>query len=194
MLSRFSRVRLFATPWTVAHQTPLSRQEYWRGLPCPPPGDLPNSGIEPGSPMSPALAGGFFTTSASWKAWRHGFSGPQFFLAVKWDHSDTHLVGPSKESVGRRPARARRRPSTRTVVADAGRGGRVPVLRSTVHRTAPGWAQPRARWPCFQAVRGHSFPLANSHHQLARLRGHGHVPPSPADILPSEIASGLRPA
>ena len=43
-----------ATPWTVAHQTPLSmgfsRQEYWSGLPCPPPGDLPNPGIEPKSP------------------------------------------------------------------------------------------------------------------------------------------------
>ena len=51
MLSRFSRVRLFATPWTVARQAPLSmgfsRQEYWSGLPCPPPGDFPDSGIEP---------------------------------------------------------------------------------------------------------------------------------------------------
>ena len=53
----------FATPWTVAHQAPLStgfpRQEYWSGLPFPSPGDLPDPGIEP---MSPALAGGFFTT------------------------------------------------------------------------------------------------------------------------------------
>ena len=44
----------FRTPWTVAHQAPLSmgffRQEYWSGLPCPPPGDLPNLGIEPRSP------------------------------------------------------------------------------------------------------------------------------------------------
>ena len=49
-----SRVRLFATPWTVAYQAPLSmgfpRQEYWNGLPFPSPGDLPNPGIEPGSP------------------------------------------------------------------------------------------------------------------------------------------------
>ena len=49
-----SRVRLFATPWTVAYQAPLSmgfsRQEYWSGLPFPSPGDLPNLGIEPGSP------------------------------------------------------------------------------------------------------------------------------------------------
>ena len=50
----FNRVRLFATPWTVAHQAPLSmgfsRQEYWSGLPFPSPGDLPHPGIEPESP------------------------------------------------------------------------------------------------------------------------------------------------
>src|SRR5574339_62144 len=49
-----SRVRLFATPWTVAYHSPLSmgfsRQEYWSGLPFPSPGDLPNPGIEPRSP------------------------------------------------------------------------------------------------------------------------------------------------
>ena len=52
----FSRVQLFVTPWTVALQDPLSmgfsRQEYWSGLPCPPPGDLPDPGIEPESLMS----------------------------------------------------------------------------------------------------------------------------------------------
>ena len=61
------------TPWTVACQAPLSigfsRQEYWRGLPFPPPRDLPNPGIEPTSPTSlefPALAGRFFTISTTW--------------------------------------------------------------------------------------------------------------------------------
>ena len=58
--------------WTVARQASLplgfSRQEYWSGLPCPPPGDLSNPGIEPWSLMSPALAGGFFTSSATWEA------------------------------------------------------------------------------------------------------------------------------
>ena len=53
-----------ATPWTVAHQAPLSmgfpRQKYWSGLPCSPPGDLPDPGIKPAP--SPTLAGGFFTT------------------------------------------------------------------------------------------------------------------------------------
>ena len=61
LLSRFSHVRLCATLWTVAFQAPLSvgfsRQEYWSGLPCPPPGDLPNPGIETMSLMSAALAG-----------------------------------------------------------------------------------------------------------------------------------------
>ena len=68
----FSRVQLVATTWTVAHQAPLSmgfsRQEYCSGLPCPPPGDLPDPGIKPKSLTSPALAGGFFTTSAKWEA------------------------------------------------------------------------------------------------------------------------------
>ena len=54
MLTHFNRVQLFATLWTVACQATLSmgfsRQEYWSGLPCPPPGDLPDPGIEPGSP------------------------------------------------------------------------------------------------------------------------------------------------
>ena len=71
MLSRFSHVQLFATPRTVAHQAPLptgfSRLEYWSGLPFPPPGDLPDPGIKPLSLASPALAGGFFATSATWE-------------------------------------------------------------------------------------------------------------------------------
>ena len=56
-----------ATLWTVTCQAPLSmgfcRQEYWSGLPCPPPGDIPNPGIKPVSLMSPAMAGRFFITS-----------------------------------------------------------------------------------------------------------------------------------
>ena len=61
-----SYVQLFATPWTVACQAPLSmgfyRQEYWSGLLFPSPGDLPDPGIKPEFPVSPALAGRFFTT------------------------------------------------------------------------------------------------------------------------------------
>ena len=55
-------LQLCPTLWTAACQAPLSmglsRQEYWSGLPCSPPGDLPDPGIEPASPTSPALAGG----------------------------------------------------------------------------------------------------------------------------------------
>ena len=73
MLSCFTRVQLFVTLWTVACQAPLSvgfsRQEYWSGSSFPSPGDLPNPGTEPMSLMSPALAGGFYTTSTTWEAW-----------------------------------------------------------------------------------------------------------------------------
>ena len=68
MLSRFSRVRLFETPPTVTLQAPLSmgfsRQVYWSGLQCSPPGDRSDPGIEPASLLSPALAGRFFTAVA----------------------------------------------------------------------------------------------------------------------------------
>ena len=77
MLSCYSRFRLFVTPWTVARQAPLSmgfsRQEYWSGLPCPPPGDLPDPGIEPVSPAYPALGGGFFIIGITWEAPRRRY-------------------------------------------------------------------------------------------------------------------------
>ena len=66
----------FAASWTVAHQALLSmgflRQEYWSGLPFPPPGHLPDLGIKPESPAVPELAGGFFTTEPPGKPfeWR----------------------------------------------------------------------------------------------------------------------------
>ena len=66
LLSHFSHVQFFVTPWTVAHQAPLSmgfpREEYWSGFSCPPPGDLSIPGIEPASLMSPALEDGLFTS------------------------------------------------------------------------------------------------------------------------------------
>ena len=69
LLSHFSRVQLYASLWTTARQVPLStgfcRQEYWNGLPCSPPWDLPNPAIESVSFTSPALAGWFFTSSAT---------------------------------------------------------------------------------------------------------------------------------
>ena len=67
-----------ATPWTIAHWAPLFMdflgKKYWSGLPFPPPGDPPDPGIEPESPESPALAGGFFMTESLGK--------PPFFFHV----------------------------------------------------------------------------------------------------------------
>ena len=69
VLSHFCHVQLCVTLWTVAHQAPLSmgfsRWEYWSGLPCSLPGDLPDPEKELASLMSPALTGGFFTTSTT---------------------------------------------------------------------------------------------------------------------------------
>ena len=75
VLSRFRHVQLFATLWSVARQASLSigfsKQKCWSGLPCPPPGDLPDPGIETVPLRSPALAGVFCTTSTTWEAQDH---------------------------------------------------------------------------------------------------------------------------
>ena len=72
LLRRCNHVQLCVTLWTVVRQAPLSMgffwQEFWGGLLCAPPGDLPDLGVEPMSLMSPALAGRFFTISATWEA------------------------------------------------------------------------------------------------------------------------------
>ena len=72
VLNCFIHVQLFVILWTVTCQAPLyvgfSRQEYWNGLLCPTPGYFPNLGIKPAYLLSPALAGGFFPTSATWEA------------------------------------------------------------------------------------------------------------------------------
>ena len=71
-----SRVQLVVTPWTSLPASSVHgnffRQEYWNGLPCPAPGDLPDPGTEPMSPASPALAGGFFTIEPPRKPHFHG--------------------------------------------------------------------------------------------------------------------------
>ena len=75
-----------ATPWTIAHQAPLSkrfsRQEYQSGLPCPPPDDLPNPEIKP---PSPALANRFFTPSTTWEA---------LYISVKMNKRDPFILSP----------------------------------------------------------------------------------------------------
>ena len=87
-----SRVRLFATPWTVAHQAPLSmgffRQEYWSGWPFPLLGDLSDPGIKPLSLVSPTLAGRFFTTSSTWESQECG----TFSKLACGSNSELHLA------------------------------------------------------------------------------------------------------
>ena len=89
-----SRVWLFPTSWTVAHQSPLSirfsRQEFWSLVPFPTPGDLPDPGIEPESPSSPALAGGFFTIEPPGNLWRSslGF----FYKSTNLFHKGSTLI------------------------------------------------------------------------------------------------------
>ena len=75
-------------PWTVACLAPLStgfsKQEYWSGLPCPPPGDLPHPGIESVSLASPTLAGEFFATSTTWESLYTYRTPTKVWCSKKW--------------------------------------------------------------------------------------------------------------
>ena len=104
VFSRFSHVWLFVTLWTVGHQAPLSmgfsRLEHWNGLPCPPPEDLPDSGIKPVSPVSPALLADSLPTKAPRKPPCEPIASGMCQLAprVAWDltlrasHWDQHTT------------------------------------------------------------------------------------------------------
>ena len=102
LLNCFSCVLLFATPWTVAHQVPLSmgfpRQEYWSGLPFPSPEGLSNPGIKPGSPLSTELPSWRSLGSIrfdSWVGkipWRRKWQPTPVFLPGK-SHGQRSLVG-----------------------------------------------------------------------------------------------------
>ena len=105
--SVFSHVQLFATPWTVAHQAPLSmgfsRQKYWSGLPFPPPGDLPHPRIKPMSPASPALAGRFFLPLRHLGSPQNpqGYQNPQMlksliYSGVVWNYQPNLQMGKLK--------------------------------------------------------------------------------------------------
>ena len=98
MLSRFSCVQLFATPWTIAHQAPLSkgfsRQEYWSGLPRTPPGDLPNPGIKPESPAIPILLADSLLLSHQGS--HLVLSSVQFSSSVISDSSRPHGLQPTR--------------------------------------------------------------------------------------------------
>ena len=108
------------TPWTVAHQAPLSmgfsRQEYWSGLPFPAPGDLPSPGIQPTSLLSPALASGFFTTEppgkpaagGSWGLFPHVLPTTSLVVVV-WPGQDLRTWKVRGPSSGPLPRNAPRR-------------------------------------------------------------------------------------
>ena len=101
MLSCFSHVQLFAAQWAICLQAPLSMgfsgQEYWSGLPCPPPGDLLDLGIEP---MSLSLAGGFFTTRATWEAHPLGQRSPAFWAWRKGFMQDSFSTNQEGDGFG----------------------------------------------------------------------------------------------
>ena len=88
MAQMLGHIWLFVTPWTVAHQAPLSmgfsRQEYWSGLPFPPPADLPDAGMVP---ASPALADGFFPTEPPGKPQKALWD----YENIKCEHHRLHL-------------------------------------------------------------------------------------------------------
>ena len=76
--------------------TGFSRQGYWNGVPCPPPGHFPDSGFEPESLMLPALAGRFFTTRVTWEALQSALQGRSLFLWPNWKNN----WGPQSLSFG----------------------------------------------------------------------------------------------
>ena len=88
----FCCVQLSVTPGTVAHQAPLpmgfSRQEYWSELPCPPPGDLSDPGVEPNSPVSPALQVGSSPSEPLGKT-----ESGQFLVNDVWGPLNMEIIG-----------------------------------------------------------------------------------------------------
>ena len=92
-----SHILLFETLWTVAYQAPpsmgFSRQEYWSGLPFPSPGDLPDPGIEPGSP---ALRAEALISEPPGKPWMVNFSRKNFHVR---SHNTLNLAGKKKKSI-----------------------------------------------------------------------------------------------
>ena len=113
VLSHFSCVQFCATLWIVAHQAPLfmgfSRQEYWSGLPCPPPGDLPDPGVKPMSPVSPALQADSLPLSHQGSPCVYRFIYIHIFLHVNiyfilliifiYTHTHTHMHFPGGHMV-----------------------------------------------------------------------------------------------
>ena len=137
MLNQFSHVQLFATPWTVDHQTPLSmifsRQEYCNGLPCPLPKDLPDKGVKLVSPVAPALAGVFFTNCAISEAYKHiGFPGGPVVKNSPANGGNMGLV----PKLGRVPGEGNENPFQESCLENPMVKG---AWQATVHRLSKIW-------------------------------------------------------
>ena len=153
MLSCFSRVWLFVTLWIIARQASLfvgfSRWEYWSGLPCSPPGELPDPGIKPVSVTSPVLSGMYFTTSVAWEA--HVCI--SIYINLKYFLEYSCFLGFLGGSVVKKPsANAGDMGSVPGSGRSPGEGNDNPLeysclwnpvdrgaWRATVHRVAEGW-------------------------------------------------------
>jgi len=138
VLNHFSCVQRFVTPCTVAHQAPLfvgfSRQEYWSWLPFSSPGDLSNPQIEPASLVSPALAGGLFTTVLPGKPWyrykdRNKLTNGTEQNAPKWSYMymETwhHIDGTANHQ--RKQGLSSKWYTTVIHIGPGGRGRRIPI-------------------------------------------------------------------
>ena len=124
----------FATPRTVAHRAPLpmgfSRREHWSGLPCPPPRDLPDPRIEPPSPVSPALAGGFCTPSATWEGWVSRGAAGEMSVRARSSEGSTGAGWPAANVAGSP------HPGRRQSQARPGLSAHICVRRMCLHRDA----------------------------------------------------------
>ena len=152
MLSHFSHVWLFATPWTVAHLAPLSmgfsRQEYWSGLPCPPSWDLPNPGIEPVSLMSSALAGKFFTTSTTWKAPKYSQYDSSF---TKFKHMKTHNIVFKEKWIGGKMTK-----KSKGMLSQKSGGVCLWIKREGIQKALATWCEEPIHWKrlwCWQRLK-----------------------------------------
>ena len=102
LLSCLHHFQLFTTLWTVAHQAPLSmglsRQEYWSGFPSPPPGHLPDPGMEP-APLQLLISGGFFTAESTGKPHKPVCAKLLQSCPTVCDPMDCNLPGPSGHEI-----------------------------------------------------------------------------------------------
>ena len=169
VLGHFSHIWFFATPWTVAHQAPLSlgfsQQEYWSGLPCPPPGDLHNPGTELMPPASPALQADFLY----WEAWEVSLE--HFILVL----TDTPMP-PAAGSGGRRVQAAHT--SSPSTIKPGGYGREALLF----HHLKAGAEYPPQEDSCntfsYLAVRGQLLPSCHTHWETG-LHNPNHLPPHP---------------